>query len=61
MTPRERTVLRAIAKALAESTRDAPVDMDALALSFNLPPYYPQQTKAKRASMLLEALVDAED
>lgn len=53
MSPKERTVVRAVARALRANVT---IDMDALATSYEVPPHYAISTPKKRAAMLLEAL-----
>lgn len=53
MNPKERTVIKAIARALRVNVT---IDMDALATSYDLPPQYAISPPKKRAAMLLEAL-----
>ena len=56
MTPREREVIKAIAKAL----RGNPSDMDALAMSYPVPSNYAERevTIRQRAAMFLTVLAD---
>lgn len=54
MSPKERTVVKAIARALRVNVT---VDMDALATSYEVPPQYAISPPKKRAAMLLEALI----
>lgn len=57
MTPREKTVLRAIVKALRGQGSD---DMDALAMSYAGGTYAGDQKTKKRAAKLLEAMTNAD-
>lgn len=56
MTPRERTVARAISRAL----RGNPTDMDALSTSYSLPAGYAKGSIRERAALLLTALLEAQ-
>lgn len=54
MSPKERTVVRAVANALTGGDCD---DMDALASSYPLPSGYTSRRRAERAGMLLRVLI----
>lgn len=54
MSPKERTVVRAIAKALSGGDVD---DMDAFAASYSVPAPYASRRRTVRAGMLLRALI----
>lgn len=57
MTPREKTVVRAVIRALSVNVT---IDMDALATSYQLPPHYALARPRARAAMLLQALLESE-
>jgi hypothetical protein len=57
MTAREKTVLRAIARAL----RGVPIDMNALATSYAVPDRYTLAPPKGRAVMMIDALIEASD
>lgn len=57
MSPREKTVVRAIIRALRAKIT---IDMDALATSYRLPEHYTLARPKARAAMLLQALLESE-
>lgn len=56
MSAREKTVIRAIIKALRQRDK---TDMDAYATSYSVPPYYLDADRSQKAGILLQALIDA--
>lgn len=60
MSPKERTVVRAVIRALKSNARSCQFDMDALATSYPVPDNYSLARPKARAAMLLKALVESE-